>query len=196
MFGLSAARPRTFWRRRRPGCVRASWRRRCGAVRRAGSFRSVARVHPWTGPGLPGVAGRGDGGCDAASDNESQGSDAVRGTCSSTAAGVFRGWSAGAVTHPGDAKLPAPGGPAGRGGVADLESLGSPAKRPAVVHGTAGRTKTSGLGQRGVTVGHEGLLVSVRISQSTSSQQALTQFKHPPRVSPTSRDNTPTCLGS
>ncbi|CAB52904.1 putative transposase, partial [Streptomyces coelicolor A3(2)] len=37
----------------------------------------------------------------------------------------------------------------------------------------------------------EGLLNSVEMSQSTPNLEALTHFKNPARVSPTSRDNTP-----
>src|SRR5690606_4596988 len=84
---------------------------------------------------------------------------------------------AGAVVHSGDAELAVAGGPAGGGGVADLETLGSPAQRPAVVDDTAGQAKTPGLGQRGITVGHEGLLGSVQMSQSTPNPEALTRSR-------------------
>ncbi len=96
---------------------------------------------------------------------------------------------AGAVTHSGDAELPVAGGPSGGGGVADLETLRCPAQRPSVLDDTAGQAKTPGLGQRGVTVDHEGLLGSVQMSQSTPNPEALTSFKNPARVSPTSPDN-------
>ncbi|GHI74328.1 hypothetical protein Snoj_82460 [Streptomyces nojiriensis] len=75
--------------------------------------------------------------------------------------------------------------------MADLETFRCPPQRPAVVHDTAGQAQSPGLGQRGVTVGHEGLLGSVQMSQSTPNPEALTHFKYPARVSPTSRDNTP-----
>ncbi|GHI74654.1 hypothetical protein Sspor_02150 [Streptomyces spororaveus] len=72
-------------------------------------------------------------------------------------AGLVAG-PAGAVTHSGDAQKPVAGGPAGRGGVADLETLCRPAHGPAVIDDTTRQTKSPGLGQRRTTVDHEGLL--------------------------------------
>ena len=37
---------------------------------------------------------------------------------------------------------------------------------------------------KGITAGHDGLLSSVQMSQSTPSQKALTSFKHRERMSP------------
>lgn len=67
-------------------------------------------------------------------------------------------WAAGAVAHARLAQLPVAARPAGGGGVADLEAIRGPPQRPAVVHDTPGQTQPAGRGQRGITVGHEGLL--------------------------------------
>ncbi len=42
-----------------------------------------------------------------------------------------------------------------------------------------GQTESSGVGQRGITVDHEGLLGSVQMSQSTPNPEALTHFQEP-----------------
>lgn len=100
--------------------------------------------------------------------------------------------AAGAVVHSGRAQVPVAARPAGGAGVADLEAFRAPApQRPTVVHDTPGWTQPPGRCQRGIAWGHEGFLgfgadVAVR-----TGPEGPHPFKHPARVSPTSRDGTP-----
>jgi hypothetical protein len=65
--------------------------------------------------------------------------------------------AAGVVAHAGLAELAVAVGPALGRGRGDLEPLGRPAQWPAIVDDAAGQAQASGLGQRCVTVWHEGL---------------------------------------
>jgi hypothetical protein len=65
----------------------------------------------------------------------------------------------GPIGHPLRAVFPVPGSPPGSGGVRDLESLGRAAQRPPIIDDTPGQAQPPGLGQRGITVGHEDLPV-------------------------------------
>jgi hypothetical protein len=74
-------------------------------------------------------------------------------------AGAVTG-SAGSVAHAGFAVTSVALSPACCGGDGDLEAFRSPAQGPVVLDDAAGQAQASGLGQGGVTVGHEGLLGS------------------------------------
>ena len=84
---------------------------------------------------------------------------AARRSAARSAPACGAGWRAavGPVRHPGRAQLPVPARPPGRGGGRDLEPLGSTPQRPAIVNDTPGQAQPPGLGQRGITVGHEDL---------------------------------------
>ena len=77
------------------------------------------------------------------------------------------------VSHPRRAGLAVAAGPPGRGGVRYLEPLSSPPHGPAVFHDAAGQAQPPGLGQRGITVGHEGLPVRCRCGNPHRTRKAL-----------------------
>jgi hypothetical protein len=84
--------------------------------------------------------------------------------------------AAGAVVHPCLAEPPVSVRPACGGGVADPETFRGPPQRPAVVHDTPGQTQPAGRRQRGIEVGHEGLLaVGGRCRNPYRTQKALTR---------------------
>ena len=75
--------------------------------------------------------------------------------------------SAGVITHSG---RPVGAVALGRGD-ADVEAFGGPTQGPAILDDAAGQAQTSGFGQRGITMGHEGLLGVVLCVVATHSTQ-------------------------
>lgn len=105
--------------------------------------------------------------------------DVFLGSCRGAARLVVR--AAGTVTHALGAQLSVTRCPAGGGGVADLETLGCSAQRPAVVNDAPGQTQSASRGQRSITVGHEVLL-------STGADAAIRT--EPRRTSPVQAPST------
>ncbi|CAK7284316.1 putative Aspartyl-tRNA(Asn) amidotransferase subunit A @ Glutamyl-tRNA(Gln) amidotransferase subunit A [Streptomyces misionensis JCM 4497] len=153
-------------------------RRRAGRPRLVGAAARAWLLHRRAGRGRAGAAGgvlavvrrAGGGGADGRGGGTAGGGlDGGR----RPAWAVVR--AAGAVVHARLAQLPVAAGPACGGGVADLEAFRGPPQRPAVVHDTPGQTQPPSRRQRGVTVGHEGLLaVGGRCRNPHRTQKALT----------------------
>lgn len=79
--------------------------------------------------------------------------------------------SAGVITHSGRPVSAVALCPALGRGDADVEAFGGPTQGPAILDDAAGQAQTSGFGQRGITVGHEGLLGVMLCVVATHSTQ-------------------------
>lgn len=87
------------------------------------------------------------------------------------------------VRHPHHALIAVTARPPGRCGVGDLKSLCCPPDGPPVLHDTPGQAQPSGLAQRGITVGHEGLLLGAAVSSlHTEAGRPSPLQEHPARV--------------
>jgi hypothetical protein len=157
-----------------PGAACSS--RRIGRPLTRSRWPAAARVapqHPMTVEGAV-PAGRRSGPDPPVGDRQLAVRRSRRTGCGPGCAGA-----AGPVDHPGHALLLVAPGPAGGGGVADLEPFGRPWDRPAVLNDAARQPHPTALSQRGGTVGMRASCSVLRFGRHPPSQQALTRSTSP-----------------